>query len=329
MIKVGVIGFGFMGITHAMAIQRNKKLKLQAIITRRVDAVEKKLSTQTGNLSTGEADAASILQVNRYTSLQECLKHEKLDAVHICVHTDLHYELAKEAMEYGLHVLLEKPLSLNLDEGRSLIRLATTRNVKFMVAHVVRFMPPYQKLKQWIDTLEFGPLKFLSMTRFSGVPSWGQWNEKRQEFGSSGGALFDLVIHDIDFVSYALGVPGKIQASCYPGALSMHDYISAHWFYNQAHATVEGGNVFHSQFPFQAGYMASFQHASVTYSTLQPEFIKVSTNEKLTEVPAGDAGEGYYNEIDYFATCIEEDRQPLECTPDSSLQTIQLCYDHL
>ncbi len=318
-----------MGITHTQNIQRNKKLKLQAIITRNTKGIAAKLNEKTGNFSSGEIDAQAISQVPVYTSLQQCLKHEQIDAVQICVHTDLHYEMAREAMEYGLHVFLEKPISLKIEEGTSLIQLARHRNVKFMVGHVVRFMPAYQKLKDWMDSTKLGALKFISLTRFTGIPSWGQWGEKQQKFGSPGGALFDLVIHDIDFLNYVLGVPQKIESVCLPGSFSAQDYITAQWYYGDVMARVEGGNIFHSSFPFQAGYMAQFEKASVVYSSLKPEFIQLCNNEKIELIPAGDANDGFYNEIDYFASCIKNDVEPVECTPASSLQTIQLCYDHI
>ncbi len=329
MINVAIIGFGFMGITHALNITRNKKLCLQAIITRGTDRIAEKLDAQTGNFSSGEIDAAAILKIPVYKTLRECLKNEKIDAVHICVHTDLHYEIAVEAMEHGLHVFIEKPFCLRLEEGRLLIALARDRKVKLMVGHVVRFMSPYRTLKKWIDHKQFGALKFISLTRFTGLPSWGQWKEKQQKFGSSGGALFDLVIHDIDFLNYALGVPLKIQSITNPGALSLHDYVSAHWCFDHVKAKIEGGNTFHSSFPFQAGYTARFENASVIYSSLRPEFIQVCDNEKIHQVPAGDANDGFYQEIDYFASCIENGDEPIECTPASSLKTIELCYDHL
>lgn len=328
MINVAVIGFGFMGITHALNIQRNKKLSLRAIITRNVGGIEAKLNEQIGNFSSGSIDKA-LLEVPVYASLRECLKYEKLDAVHICVHTNLHYEIAREAIENGLHVFLEKPLCLRMEEGKLLVRFAEQQRLKLMVGHVVRFMPAYRKLKEWIDSKELGALKFISLTRFTGLPSWGQWKEKQENFGSSGGALFDLVIHDIDFLNYALGVPAKIKAVCYPGSLSMHDYVSAYWYYGDVDAKIEGGNTFHSNFPFQAGYMARFENASVVYTSLNGEFIQVCTNEKVALVPAGDPNQGFYDEIDYFASCIENNSEPIVCSPSSSLQSIQLCYDHI
>lgn len=330
MINVAVIGFGFMGITHAINIIQNKKLCLRAIVTRNADGIEDRLNAQNGNFSSGEIEATAILKVPAYKTLRECLKKEKIDAVHICVHTDMHYDIAIEAMEYGLHVFLEKPFCLRVEEGRLMIALSRHKKLKLMIGHVVRFMPPYRKLKEWIDHKEFGALKFISLTRLTGLPSWGQWNEKQQKFGSSGGALFDLVIHDIDFLNCTLGVPLKIEATCHSGALSSQDYVSAHWYFkDDVTAKIEGGNIFHSSFPFQAGYMARFENASVVYSSQRPEFIQICDDDKVYQVPAGDANEGFYKEIDYFASCIENNAEPTECSPASSLKSIELCYDHL
>ena len=49
----------------------------------------------------------------------------------------------------------------------------------------------------------------------------------------------------------------------------------------------------------------------------------------MREIPAGDGGDGYFNEIAYFAKCLKNNSQPEECTPSSSLQAIQLCYNHI
>lgn len=328
MIRVAVIGFGFMGLTHVLHIRKNKKLNLQAIITRNPAQVPDKLRRQTGNFALGDVDAGSILAVPRYASLRECLIDHDLDAVHICTHTDLHYDMAREAMEHGLHVLLEKPMTLRLEEAILLQYVAAQQKVKLMVAHVVRFMPAYKQLKTWIDEQHFGPLSFIALTRFSGLPSWGQWQEKKADFGTSGGALFDLLVHDIDYLQYVLGEPAKIEATCIPGALSMHDYVTARWYYGTVDARVEGGNIFHAQFPFQAGFKARFRDASVVYNSYEDGVIHLAADGELKQVAVADANQGFYNEIDYFATCIEKNNEPLECMPQSSVLTLKLCYDH-
>ena len=329
MIKVAIIGFGFMGITHANSILKSSKISLRAIITRDEDSIESKIDKLKGNFCTGQVDSTAILSLPVYKTLGACLRHEKIDAVHICVHTDLHYKMTTEAIENGLHVFLEKPMTLRREEGKLMIAFARQRRGKFMVGHVLRFMPAYQKLKDWIDKREFGGIKFISLTRFSGLPSWGQWREKQEKYGSSGGALFDLLIHDIDFLSSVLGCPEKIESKIQPGSLSMHDYVVAWWYYKEVTAKIEGGNTFHSTFPFQAGYMARFENASVTYSSLFPTTIQVCTGECNTTVTVDEPSSGFDNEFDYFADCIENNRDPLVCMPESSLKSIELCYQHI
>ena len=329
--KVAILGFGFMGMTHTESILRNSELDLVAIVDKNPKAVEEKLLSPTGNFATTTFSQDKLNKIKRYSSLDDCLEFEELDAVLICVHTDLHYEMTKRVLLHGKHVFLEKPFCLDMHQAEELVALAREKERILMIGHVVRFMPPYQKLKEFVTNGQFGALKFLSLSRYSGVPSWGEWVERRTSFGSTGGALFDLLIHDIDFANYMLGIPGSITCDYLPGLLSKHDYISALWSYfdKNLKVKIEGGNIFHSSFPFQAGYMAGFEHASIQYSTLKGDIIRIATDTTLEEIPAGLAGDGFYNEVAYFGQCINRNMPPVECMPESALQTIQLCYDHL
>ena len=330
MLKIAVAGFGFMGITHTINILKNKNLQLVAIVDKNPDNIRKNLAEKTGNFSTRAISMEMLSSVNIYKSLDDCLEHEELDAVVISVHTSLHFELTKKALNAGKHVFLEKPFCLEMNEGNEMIELARQRNLILMVGHVVRFMPPYLKLKNWIENKKFGALKLLSMHRFSGLPAWGEWKEKQTAFGSSGGALFDLVIHDIDFASWALGQPDSIQSTCLPGKLSNQDYVSAIWNYNSKDfkVKIEGGNSFHSTYPFQAGYTAVFEKASILYSSGDASTIKVSTDTETGQISVGDANEGFSGEMDYFESCINSNQKPDNCSPESALKTVALCYKH-
>ena len=332
MLKVVIVGYGFMGRTHAGEVLASDKLELIAIVDKDIHKILSRSDEVKGNLATGSIKTESIRNINRYTSFEECLENEKPDAVHVCVHTNMHYEIAKMALEKGINVFIEKPLCLDLKQGQDLIRMAEKGGLTMMVGHVVRFMPPYQKLKKIINDYDYGKLEFLYMNRVSGLPLWGQWKTKQSDYGSSGGALFDLVIHDIDFVIYALGrPPDEITASNLPGKLSNHDYVSANWKYRQQNILVriEGGNIFHSALPFRAGYMAKFENASIEYSTENPETIKVSDNKGTATIDAGKPELGFRNEISYFYECIENSVAPSECMPEASLRTIETCYRHI
>lgn len=330
MLKVVVLGFGFMGKTHAGNILKNPNAQLVAIVDKNTENIQKNLKEDSGNFSTDSFSEEELSKVNIYTDLSECMDVEKPDACVIAVHTNLHVEMAKLALGSGCHVFLEKPFTLDVDEGQKLIDLARAKNRILMIGHVVRFMPAYQKLKNWIDSEEFGRLEFLSLSRFSGVPAWGQWKDKQKDFGSSGGALFDLVIHDIDFAQWVCGVPDKISASCLPGKLSNHDYVSSLWSYGNQnlHVKIEGGNTFHTAYPFQATFSARFENASVVYSPNDPENIIVATDEETLLVPAGDANDGFSRELDYFISSILENKRPEMCSPESALESVKICYRH-
>jgi predicted dehydrogenase len=325
-LRIAVIGFGFMGKTHAGNILNSSLMELVAIVDSRLDSI----SQVSGNIDTGEIPPEILAGINKYDNVEDCFAKESLDAVYVCVHTSSHYDIAMKALKQGLHVFVEKPFILKIEEGEALITEAKDRNLRLSVGHVVRYMPAYVKLNELYRKLVYGKLKHISMTRFSGVPNWGEWDKLRKDFGSSGGGLFDLVIHDIDFLQYMLGTPDRVESRSIPGVLSRHDYVSALWYYNNndAFIKVEGGLTFHSKFPFEAAFKASFEDASVVWSSSHGREMKIADNEALHTIPLDDANEGYFVEGEKFAASIVSN-DTSACMAESALDTIKLCYKHI
>lgn len=328
--RIAIVGFGFMGMTHARSVLNHPGARLVAIVDLDPEKALENLGQEAGNLGAEALRKEDISDIHTYTSLEKCITEEKPDACILSVHTDLHYSMALQALEAGIHVFVEKPLVLDLVQGEKLIELATEGDLLLMVGHVVRFMPPYLKLKYWIESGEFGDLRWLSMTRFTGLPAWGQWKDKQKDFGISGGALFDLSIHDIDFVQWVLGEPDSIHAITLPGKLSAQDYVCALWKYSSGpDVKIEGGTRFHHQFPFEAGFSVNFEKASIKYSSNRPEHIAIATDAESKEEPIGDAMEGFTEELNYFVKCMDRKMKPERCLPESALQSIRICYEHL
>ena len=326
-LRVAVIGFGFMGKTHAKNIIGSELMDLSAIVDNRAGAI----TQVSGNIDTGGINNDVLDKINKYNSLDECLANEKLDAAFVCVHTLLHYELAMKCLQNGLHVFIEKPFVINVEEGEQLIAEATKRNLILVVGHVVRFMPAYVKLREFYKAGTYGKMKFISLTRFAGVPNWGEWGNRRDDFGSSGGALFDLVIHDIDYMQYLLGMPESVDSVCLPGVLSEHDYVSAFWHYPDRDicVKVEGGLIFHSMFPFEATIKASFDKASIAWSSSNGHVMKIAYNDDLQEIELEDANDGYVIEDELFAGSILKRDSDMEHIACSALDTIKICYQHI
>ncbi len=298
--KAAVIGFGFMGAMHSRQILKCRGLELAAIIEKDVESVKQKIENPGGNFPVENTDKDTLLSVPVYGSL-----------------------------ENGLHVLLEKPFVLDVTEGEELIKLAREKSLILMIAHVVRFMAPYKTLLSAIKSGQYGKLQFLSLSRFSGVPRWGQWIEKQKNFGSSGGALFDLVIHDIDFAAYALSATPEIENyKILPGKLSRHDYLCTIWEYPDKGVTVkiEGGNIFPEHFPFRAAYTAVFERATLSYSTDDAMNVHIILGEGIITEKTADPGDGYLDEICLFSKAITDGYLSPEYGPDTALVTLKLCH---
>lgn len=326
-LRVAIVGFGFMGKTHALNILKSENMSLTAIVDNNIN-----LNNQSGgNFNTGEIASEVLSTIPHYCTLDDCLANESLDLVYICVHTLSHYELAMKSLKNDLHVFVEKPFVLDVDEGLRLIDEAGRRNKRIGVGHVVRFMPAYSKLLDIYKDKTYGELKFISLSRFSGVPNWGEWAERRKTFGSSGGALFDLVIHDIDFLQYMLGKPDELYCNYIDGYLSEHDYINSFWFYDHSkvNAKIEGGNIFPSQFPFEASYRALFENAAINWFSSNECKLNIITENETQTIILESSEIGYQKETEYFAKCILEDLYPKKCSAESSLETIELCYRHI
>lgn len=326
-LHVALVGFGFMGKTHAKNIIQSEWMELAAIVDPRAGAI----SQISGNIDTGEIDLDLLRKINQYASLDDCLATEILDAAFVCVHTPLHFEMAMKCLQRGVHVFIEKPFVLAIGEGETLLAEAQRQNLNLTVGHVVRYMPAYMKLHEIYRNDLYGALRFISLSRFSGMPGWGEWAKRRKDFGSSGGALFDLVIHDIDFLQYLLGMPDVVHSTCIAGELSNQDYVSAFWRYNHRdiYVKVEGGWLFHPFLPFEATIKVVFEKASIAWSSVDEHAMKVIDTDSCRTISLGDANDGYVIEANRFAKSILVGEQDGCCSADSALNTIRLCYRHI
>lgn len=179
MIKIGVIGVGYMGFHHARIYSQNKICKLVGVYD--VDESKSKL-------------VAEVLNTNYFKDVKDLLK--QVDAVSIAVPTDKHYEVSKMVLEFGKHMLVEKPLTDNLEHAEELKELAYKKGIILMVGHTERFNPV---LKQVINYLK-KPV-FIEVRRMGPLP-----NRK-----PSTGVVLDLMIHDIDIIVNSLLKGKKIK----------------------------------------------------------------------------------------------------------------------
>lgn len=147
-----------------------------------------------------EATAARIHKLYRvpvYPRLETLLQDFTPDLASVAVPATLHYEVASRLLEAGVNVLVEKPITTSLEDGRRLIRLASDNECLFTVGHIERFNPAVKELKRRLAAGQFGDIFMLRAERSGHFPS------RIQDIG----VTLDLAIHDLDIFNWLVGTP--------------------------------------------------------------------------------------------------------------------------
>ena len=202
--RIGLIGLGFMGGAHLSAIKSLGDVSLTAISSR-TQPTPDRLSQ--GNLPHLKASALP-LDVRWYADWRQLVADPDVDAVDVCLPTHLHKEVALSAFDHGKHVLCEKPMALSFADCEEMLKAAERSGCVFMVAHVLRFVSSYRYAASFIASTLQGSVTSCTMQRKTGYPKWGEWLGREE---CSGGAILDLLIHDID---QALKLFGKPETVC-------------------------------------------------------------------------------------------------------------------
>lgn len=324
MAKTCIIGLGKMGISHCAIVNAHPLLDLVAVCDTSTFVLDvfKKYSS-----------------VNCYTDYKEMLEKEELDSVFISTPTKSHYDIAKLALEKGLHVFCEKPFSLHVNEGDEITRLAKQKELVNQVGYHNRFIGTFNYFKKLIEAGVLGNVyHFLGeaygpvVTRKKG----GTWRSKGSE---GGGCLYDYASHVINLIEYILGdiarVDGTQLKSIYSSgvedavysALILHSGISGNLSVNWSDETYRKMSTQITAQGTEGKIICDAQEIRIYLKKGDKKLglekgwtIKYITD--LTEmVEFYLRGEEYSSQVDNFAKCIESKTAPNRSSFESALKT--------
>ena len=169
-IRVGVVGVGHLGMHHARVYTEILGAQLVGV----VDINEERAQT-----------IAEPLGVPAYSNIDSFLDKARPDAVSIVVPTSRHYETAKAAMERGVHVLVEKPVTTSVDEAEKLLNLAVEKKVILQVGHIERFNSAVEHAREFVKNPYFIQTRRI-----------GPFSPRINDVG----VVLDLMIHDVDII---------------------------------------------------------------------------------------------------------------------------------
>ncbi|MFY8329170.1 Gfo/Idh/MocA family protein [Vagococcus carniphilus] len=318
MLKVGLVGLGFMGNAHLQNYIRLEKegfpIKLVAICD--IDDKKQGGALVEGNLPVG-IDNVDFSNYNFYKEMEEMIKTEELDYVDLCLPTYIHSTMAVEAMKLGAHVFCEKPMAISSSEGQKMIDASKEYDKQLMIGQTLRFFPSYLYLKETIESKRYGEVVGGYFFRGGTTPIWS-WENWLLQKDKSGGCLLDQHIHDVDTINWLFGLPEAVSTS---GKVinegNGYDIVSTNYFYPDGkviHAE-DDWTINNDDYGFEMRFRVNFEKGTI-----------ILENGVFKDYPHGDKSfepdiskeSGYYYEIKHFAESILNNTQADKRVPSES-----------
>ena len=320
MIKVGLIGCGFMGGMHSAcyAALANLGVKVTAVADVRREYAEK---------LAGDAEV--------YATGMELIEKADVDVVDVCLPTHLHAAHAVAAMKAGKNVFVEKPIAFKDEDMELILKTEKETGAKVQVGQVIRQWTEYVWLKKAVDAGTFGKIQHAMFRRMSSRPEWA-WEGWLHQVDKSGGVAVDMHVHDVDFVRYILGEPDVVKAHAHRDADGVIQQINAVYGYgNNVSVAVESGWDYPADFPFTADFRVKFDKATVIGGGGVVNVYPVGGAAYQAELEEEFQGDndiggnisslgGYYNELKYFVEGLQGKNDLSVATVSEAIKSVQL-----
>ncbi len=286
--NIGILGTGF-GSYHAELYAKRTDINSIYVFGRN----EKKLE-----------ELKNKFGVKTTTNIADIIENPDIDLIDICLPSSLHKQYALMALEQGKHVFCETPVSISLDDAISMQQAKELSDKQLMVDLFLRFEGPYQLIADYSKNGTYGKVKKIHITRYT-APIWGDLG--------LGNITKNLMIHDIDFVTYLLGATDNIEVS----KTSLDEKqcaVSAICNYDNAFAVIEASSMMPNTYPFSVSYEIIFEQAVVRfYEEYYPDRcdtkLTLFTADHVEDVPI-DKTSSYENCIDHVLDCITTSMSP-------------------
>jgi len=316
MLRVGIVGFGFMGRMHYANWNKCENATVTAICDSDPNIIEN--SKNAGGNIEGADSAIDFDSLTVYSDFDKMLADGVVDAISLTLPTFLHCDFTVKALEAGLHVLCEKPMALNIDECDKMTAAAEKSGKILQIGHCIRFWPEYVKAKEIIESGEYGKVISATFRRLGSAPTWGadDWfaNDDR-----SGGVAMDLHIHDSDYVQYLFGMPNNVSG------FGGFNCITTRFDYGDGKlVTAEGSWAMTPSFGFEMSFNIVMEKATIVYDCSREKAFRVCPGEGEVFTPEVLPGDGYVREIEHFAGLIEGKDLPEVITLEQSTASIKL-----
>jgi myo-inositol 2-dehydrogenase/D-chiro-inositol 1-dehydrogenase len=323
-VRVGLIGYGAWGRHHARAIAAVETAELTAICVR---------SDESAAAAQTDFPDATV-----YRNYRDLVEHANVDLCDVVLPSDLHFAVSLAVLESGRHLLLEKPMTLSLTEGRQLIDLAHGKQLVLAVGHELRLSSLWGKVKQLIDAGTIGePLyALIELWRRPYRLGSGGW---RYDIHRVGNWILEEPIHFFDLARWYFGGAGNPVSVFAQANGKRADHPELHDNFS-AMVTFPGG-----RYAVISQTLAAWEHHQVAKltgtkgalwaawsgamdRTFEPTFsLKVQTGDDVEVVPIEKPSGEVYELVDEIAAVVRavQTGSPPPCTGEDGLWSVRMC----
>jgi UDP-N-acetylglucosamine 3-dehydrogenase len=316
MLNVIVVGGGYIGLSHIAAYKQLDNARVVGVVD---------LNKEVGEKAAEEAGC------KHYSTLEEALEAEKANMVDICVPTFLHEDFVVKAANAKCHVLCEKPVTFTLESFDRMINACRENNVKFMVAQVARWWPEFTVIKDYFDQNQLGRIHMIYEKRLAQHPNWATWHRDPEK---SGGGLYDLNIHDIDFLYSVLGMPKSVYAVGWKSPSGCWNHISTSLVWEDGtKAVCETSLEMTGNYPFSIEFRGTGDKGTLEYifaagfnikdETSGSRFVFYPEGEENVQELEAEQKDMFVEEIGSFVNAVVEDK-PLPISPEESRDVLRI-----
>lgn len=335
MVSIGIVGLGFMGMTHYRGIQKVKGGKVGAICTRD----EKKLKGDWRGIHGNFGDPGGqedLKGIATYASLDDMLADPKIDLVDICLPSQQHRDVAIKAMKAGKHVLVEKPIALSLKDADQMVKVSQETGQLLMVAHVLPFFPEFAYVRDVVESGKYGAVKACHLKRIISAPNWSASLSKMER---SGGPGIDLHIHDTHFVLLLFGKPDHVRSMGRLVNDQYAEYVTTQYLYKEhPHLciTSASGAISQRGRAFTHGFEVYLEKATIAFdfatlggkSTLTTPLTLLTDDGKVKNprLASGDPIVAFTHEIQAAVDSVRNNAVAPVLSGENGADALRLCF---
>jgi predicted dehydrogenase len=324
-VRVGVVGLGFMGYIHHLAAQKVSGASVAAVCSRDPVKLAGDWRAIRGNFGP-PGQQMDLSGVKKYARFDDLLADPDIDLIDICTVTDQHAPMAIAALKAGKHVLVEKAIALTTADADAMLTAAKQAGKLLMVAHVLPFFPEFAFAYEAVTSGRLGKLLGGHLTRVIAKPDW---SAAIGDADATGGPAVDLHIHDTHFIGLIAGVPKAVSSTGVVNGASV-DYLTTNYLYGAGGPALScsSGAVATKGRQFVHGFELYFEKATLSYNSGGPA-LTVFHADGTSEQPKpgdGDPIAAFTTEIQTAVDAVKSGQMPTLLSGQLARDALVLCF---